>query len=68
MFMLPSEICNVHGKVLQLNISVVILTFAMFPVHVESVTGSAAALEMTRCLLDAEMLTATVPTAAGVDG
>lgn len=50
------------------NISVVILTFAMFPIYVESVTGSTAALEMTRRLLDAEMLAATVPKATGADG
>lgn len=52
---------------MQLNISVVILTFAMFPIPVQSVTESAAALQMTRRLLDTEMLTATVPNATGVD-
>lgn len=66
--MLPSDICNAHGKVLQLKISVVRLTFAVFPICVESVIGSAAALEMTRRLLDAEMLAAAVPNAAEVDG
>lgn len=42
--------------------------FAVFPVCVESVIWSAAALEMTRRLLDAEMLAAAVPNAAEVDG
>lgn len=50
------------------NINVVRLTFAVFPVRIESVIGSTAALEMTRRLLDAEMLAASVPDAAGEDG
>lgn len=50
------------------NIGVVRLTFAVFPVRIESVIGSTAALEMTRGLLDAEMLAAAVPNTAGVDG
>lgn len=45
-----------------------VLQFAVFPVLVECVIASTAALEMTRRQLDAEMLTATVPNTAGVDG